>query len=61
MPRYKKATPRNLKKVFDNILAMDNDAKVLICEKLNEALDDLLNDDYFGTEGQNDPRGDQRS
>ena len=29
-------------------------------EKINNILDDLRNDDYFGTEGQCDPRGDGR-
>ena len=27
---------------------------------MNEMLDDLLHEDFFGTEGQDDPRGDHR-
>ena len=30
-------------------------------EMLDNALDDLSCNDFFGTEGQNDPRGDQRN
>lgn len=31
-----------------------------IFEAFDGLLDELANDDYFGTEGQNDPRGDRR-
>lgn len=31
-----------------------------VLERLQEPLDDMLEDDLFGTEGQNDPRGDRR-
>lgn len=32
-----------------------------IAKAFNEMLDSLLGDDFFGTEGQRDPRGDHRS
>lgn len=35
------------------------DAKI-IRERLDVMLDDLRDEDFFGTEGQNDPRGDGR-
>lgn len=38
----------------------DNEMKAFVCEAMNEALDSLAEMDVFGTEGQNDPRGDQR-
>lgn len=59
--RSKKVTPRNLKKVLDSIAAMETFEKADFCVKFNEFLDELLSDDFFGTEGQNDPRGDRRS
>lgn len=33
---------------------------VVMNAHLNEMLNDLSDNDHFGTEGQNDPRGDQR-
>jgi hypothetical protein len=57
-------TTKNLDKVLANIAAMakgsKEDGKVLI-EALNRMLDELLGDDFFGTEGQLDPRGDRRN
>jgi hypothetical protein len=32
----------------------------LACELFDDMLDRLLDEDYFGTEGQCDPRGDRR-
>jgi len=63
MPNYK-VTSKNFKTVLNNIqIAFENEpkeAKVIWVEALNTMLDDLLSDDFFGTEGQCDPRGDQR-
>ena len=60
----KKVTPKNLNVVLDRIKAqVANDGKEgakYYCEALNDMLDELLGDDFFGTEGQNDPRGDHR-
>lgn len=39
----------------------DPTGKKLWAEAMNEFLDDLLAQDFFGTEGQNDPRGDRRN
>lgn len=60
----KKATRKNLRKVLEKLAGMaeDGDAQdaKIIVEKVNAMLDDLLSDDFFGTEGQLDPRGDHR-
>lgn len=32
-----------------------------LCNILDDGLDDLMSDDFFGTEGQSDPRGDARN
>jgi hypothetical protein len=60
-----KMTKRNAKKVLagieEFILKPSNpeDSKHML-EAMNRMLDDLLTEDFFGTEGQLDPRGDQR-
>ena len=60
----KKVKIANFKKVLANIERKfsegDEDDKAAWVEALNTMLDDLHADDFFGTEGQNDPRGDQR-
>lgn len=60
----KKITGKNYKKVLKNIETQisegDNDERQCWFETLNEMLDELLSNDFFGTEGQNDPRGDHR-
>ena len=38
----------------------DTDSESIVAEEFNRMLDTLLADDFFGTEGQNDPRGDHR-
>lgn len=43
------------------ILQMPKDERVHIAATLDEMLDDLHSRDAFGTEGQNDPRGDHRN
>jgi hypothetical protein len=47
----------NLKKLYTNA---ESEEKSFYAGWLNQALNELLNDDVFGTEGQLDPRGDQR-
>ncbi len=58
--RNKKLTPKSFGRVMFAIQNGDKDRLAMICEKFDEALDDLLNCDGFGTEGQLDPRGDRR-
>lgn len=59
----KKVTLRNYKKVLknieDHITEDKKDAQPMI-DELNDMLDNLRSNDYFGTEGQLDPRGDGR-
>lgn len=59
----KKITLRNYKKALksieDHITADKKDAQPML-DELNDMLDNLRSNDYFGTEGQNDPRGDGR-
>lgn len=50
--------------VLRTLAAMCEEDSVLSVEvgmRLDEVLDDMLDDDVFGTEGQNDPRGDRRN
>ena len=53
----------NMNKVWHNLMdyaKQDKHNIVIIAEAFNQMLDDLLGDDFFGTEGQCDPRGDHR-
>lgn len=61
----KKATIKNFKQVALNIIEMfekeDNkECKKFWVDSLNTMLDDMRDEDFFGTEGQLDPRGDNR-
>lgn len=60
----KKATIKNFEQVLDNIKRMFKEAskeeKKCWCVDLNYMLDNMLDEDFFGTEGQCDPRGDNR-
>lgn len=60
-----KCTNINFVKVLQNIskayIKASPDDKEVWIESFNRMCDDLLDIDFFGTEGQNDPRGDQRS
>jgi hypothetical protein len=56
----KKLTARNARKVLDAVLAMDKADRDEVLTSWNQALDDLRAEDFFGTEAQNDPRGDGR-
>lgn len=58
---HNKATTHTLRDVFDAILAFDHDMRSEFCDEFNLFLDDLRDQDMFGTEGQIDPRGDPRS
>lgn len=59
MPR-KKLNAKTAKKVFEAVLASDTHTRDMILEVWNTALDELRNEDGFGTEAQLDPRGDGR-
>jgi len=60
----KRVTKRNYLKVLENMKkwfeSADSDEKEIMCEDLNDMLDNQLSNDFFGTEGQRDPRGDHR-
>jgi hypothetical protein len=61
----KKATIKNFKQVALNMIEMfekqDNkQCKKFWVDSLNNMLDDMMSEDFFGTEGQCDPRGDNR-
>lgn len=64
MANKHKVTPGNFKKVLKAIeksFETENQSgKKVWADSLEEMLNDLQNDDFFGTEGQTDPRGDQR-
>jgi hypothetical protein len=49
-----------LSRIKDQIVS-DHDDALAYSEALNDILDELGQADFFGTEGQNDPRGDQRN
>lgn len=60
----KRVTSRNLKEVMERLTAYALDTKdesrQAFCDDLNRFLDELSDQDAFGTEGQCDPRGGQR-
>ena len=49
-----------LSRMIDMIMDDDKDAEI-IAEELENMLDELHDKDFFGTEGQTDPRGDHRN
>lgn len=60
-----KITARNFKKVLENIIkqfeeAKEKEVRQLWIDDLNDMLDNMRDNDFFGTEGQCDPRGDNR-
>ncbi len=62
--KAKRVTSRNLAKVMERLTAYaletTDESRQAFCDDLNRFLDDLSAQDAFGTEGQLDPRGDQR-
>ena len=60
----KQATAANIHKVLVNFGAWVKDQPLQtrqeVAADINVMLDDILNEDGFGTEGQSDPRGDHR-
>jgi hypothetical protein len=61
----KKVTVKNFEKVLDSIKNMFKEAnkveKNLWCESLNNMLDEQHQMDFFGTEGQLDPRNNNQN
>jgi len=59
-----KVHSKNVVKVLESLTeymrVQDKESKKAFAESFNSFLDDLCAEDYFGTEGQGDPRGDQR-
>ena len=43
-----------------NFIGKDKNKERIVAEEFKVMLDTLLGDDFFGTEGQCDPRGDHR-
>ncbi len=63
MAAFKRTTKSTLVKhlrAFADQLEKDKTADKELADKFNEWMDDLLGQDFFGTEGQCDPRGDHR-
>lgn len=59
-----KMTKKNADEVLERIgdlIRNDKDAAKILLYQMNEMLDGLLGADFFGTEGQLDPRGDRRN
>lgn len=46
--------------IFSDILKLPHKTRADFCSKFNDVLDELCAQDFFGTEGQLDPRGDHR-
>jgi hypothetical protein len=61
----KKINSKNFQTVLNNIQKnfeeSSKEDKKLWCLEFNQMLDSMKDEDFFGTEGQTDPRGDQRS
>lgn len=56
----KKLTSKTLDSVIANIKALPATDRNIILTRWNAVLNELRDDDFFGTEGQCDPRGDPR-
>ena len=59
-PKIVKTMNAVWQKLMESI-AHDKDREQAVAEEFNRMLDTLLGEDFFGTEGQCDPRGDHRS
>jgi hypothetical protein len=64
MAKKTTVTSRNLAVLMERLtkyaLETEDESRQAFCDVLNRFLDDLAAQDAFGTEGQCDPRGDQR-
>ncbi len=65
--KWQKVTPKTLPDVLARLVAFlledtaNGELAKANCVWLNTVLDNLADEDAFGTEGQCDPRGDQRT
>jgi hypothetical protein len=59
--KWRKLTAKRLPEVFERILKMSTREQEWIAAEFDGALNNLRDEDAFGTEGQLDPRGDPRS
>lgn len=50
MKRVSEYTPQMIDGLKEFFTEADPESRLVICEKLEEMLDDLNNDDFFGTE-----------
>lgn len=57
----RKLNAKNIDTVVLNIKSLFKADQKVIFKQWNEVLDELLLNDFFGTEGQLDPRGDHRN
>jgi hypothetical protein len=64
--KLKKTNKKNFEKHVQNLLDYvkqfkdEKDTMKFVCECFDEMLDRMADEDFFGTEQQNDPRGDPR-
>lgn len=58
--RGRKMTPESLGEFCVYLILLKKKDRRAAIDTLNAVLDRLLSEDFFGTEGQNDPRGDHR-
>lgn len=61
--KFRKVNPKTLRQVLitlSDYVTKDLETSQDFCTSLNNFLDELLHDDFFGTEGQCDPRGEHR-
>ena len=61
----KKISKKNFKEVMSSIIEMfessSKEEQSIWVSCMNNLLDDMRDEDFFGTEGQTDPRGDNRN
>ena len=62
MAKIKKVSKKNFDEILDKLVLQlkENKDQKFVQDWLEGVLDDLLSCDFFGTEGQCDPRGDHR-
>ena len=58
--RDRKMVPETLGEFCVHLILLRKKERRSAVDTLNDVLDGLLSEDFFGTEGQNDPRGDHR-
>lgn len=58
--QHREFTARTDAAILHGILELPKDERIELVPLIDEALEDLAGQDFFGTEGQIDPRGDRR-